>query len=57
VAVDVAAPLSPARAWSRLLARVAAIPANAVLAAIVGVSIALRQLAALAHVTPYLVPD
>jgi hypothetical protein len=57
VAVDVAAPLSPARARSRFLARVAAIPANAVLAAIVGISIALRQLAALAHVTPYLVPD
>lgn len=57
MAVDVAAPLSAARARSRIAARVAAIPANAILAAIVGVSIALRQLAALAHVTPYLVPD
>ena len=57
MAVDVAAPLSAARARSRLVARLAAIPAHAFLAAIVGVSIALRQLAALAHVTPYLVPD
>jgi hypothetical membrane protein len=54
VAVDVAAPLV---ARPSLLARVAAVPAGVVLGAIVAVSVALRELAAFAHVTPYMVPD
>lgn len=54
MAVDVAAPLV---ARPRLLARMAAVPATAVLGAIVAVSVAVRELTALAHVTPYMVPD
>jgi hypothetical protein len=56
VAVDVAAPAAES-SLSTPFARLAAIPARFVLAAIVGVSFAARLVAALAHATPLYFPD
>ena len=49
----------PALARPRVgvLARAAAIPASALVAALVAFSFVLRELSAFAHVTPYMVPD
>jgi hypothetical protein len=56
VAVDVAARAAES-ALSTPLARLAAVPARFVLAGIVGVSFAVRLLAALSHATPLYFPD
>jgi hypothetical protein len=57
VGIDVAARavLPRTNAWT--FARVLAVPARLWLAAIIGVSCALRGIATLAHVTPYMLPD
>jgi len=57
VAIDVAARTVLPRQKTRAFARSVALPARLWLAGIVGLSCALRGIAAIAHVTPYMLPD
>jgi hypothetical protein len=57
VEIDTALPTVLRRPHARVVARVVAVPARVWLAAIVGLSCALRGIATFAHVTPYMLPD
>jgi hypothetical protein len=57
MAVDVATRTTFPRVGARAIARVAAVPARLWLTGIVGLSCALRGIAASAHVTSYMLPD